>query len=60
MAKVEITLKKSLSGQKENIRESAKSLGLKKIGQKTVREDTAVVRGQIQTIKHQVEVEEAK
>lgn len=47
MAKVEITLKKSLSGQKENIRESAKSLRLKKIGQKTVREDTAVVRGQI-------------
>ena len=60
MAKVEITLKKSLSGQKENIRESAKSLGLKKIGQKTLREDTAVVRGQIQTIKHLVEVEEAK
>ena len=60
MAKVEITLKKSLSGQKENNRESAKSLGLKKIGQKTVREDTAVVRGQIQTIKHLVEVEEAK
>ena len=60
MAKVEITLKKSLSGQKENIRESAKSLGLKKIGQKTVREDTAVVRGQIQKIKHLVEVEEAK
>ena len=60
MAKVEITLKKSLSGQKENIRESAKSLNLKKIGQKTVREDTAVVRGQIQTIKHLVEVEEAK
>ena len=60
MAKVEITLKKSLSGQKENIRESAKTLGLKKIGQKTVREDTAVVRGQIQTIKHLVEVEEAK
>ena len=60
MAKVEITLKKSLSGQKENIRESAKSLGLKKIGQKTVHEDTAVVRGQIQTIKHLVEVEEAK
>lgn len=60
MAKVEITLKKSLSGQKENIRESAKSLRLKKIGQKTVREDTAVVRGQIQTIKHLVEVEEAK
>ena len=60
MAKVEITLKKSLSGQKENIREYAKYLGLKKIGQKTVREDTAVVRGQIQTIKHLVEVEEAK
>ena len=60
MAKVEITLKKSLSGQKENIRESAKSLGLKKIGQKTVREDTAVVRGQVQTVKHLVEVEEAK
>ncbi len=60
MAKIEITLKKSLAGQKENIRESAKSLGLKKVGQKTVREDTAVVRGQVQTVKHLVEVEEAK
>ncbi len=60
MAKLEITLKKSISGQKKNIQESAKSLGLKKIGQKTVREDTPIVVGQIRTIRHLVEVEEAK
>lgn len=60
MAQVQITLKKSLSGQKKNIQETAKTLGLKKVGQTTVREETPVVKGQLRIVRHLVEVEEAK
>lgn len=59
MANLQITLKKSLVGQKKNIRETAKTLGLKKVGQTTVREDTPVIKGQLRTVQHLVEVEEA-
>lgn len=60
MAQLQITLKKSLSGQKKNIQETAKTLGLKKIGQVTVREDTPIIKGQLRTVRHLVDVEEAK
>lgn len=59
MANLQITLKKSLVGQKKNIRETAKTLGLKKVGQTTVREDNPVIKGQLRTVQHLVEVEEA-
>ncbi len=59
MAKLQVTLKKSLVGQKKNIRETAKTLGLKKVGQTSVREDTPVVKGQLRIVRHLVEVEEA-
>lgn len=59
MANLQITLKKSLVGQKKNIRETAKTLGLKKVGQTTVREDSPVIKGQLRTVQHLVEVEEA-
>lgn len=58
MAQLKITLIKSIHGQKENIAESVRSLGLRKIGQSTVREDTAVVLGQVRTAKHLLDVEE--
>ena len=57
MAQMKITLKKSTIGQKKNIRDTVQTLGLRKIGQSTVREDTPAVRGQIRTVKHLVEVE---
>ncbi len=60
MAKVEVKLTKSLTGQKENIRETAKTLGLKKVGQTTIREVTPVVKGQLRIIRHLVEVTEVK
>lgn len=59
MAKMQITLTKSLAGQKRTIQESAKSLGLRKIGQTTVRDDTPIVKGQVRAIRHLVKVEEA-
>lgn len=58
MAKLKITLKKSAATQKKNIRETVHTLGLRKVGQSTVREDTPVIRGQIRTAMHLVEVEE--
>ncbi|WRS29079.1 50S ribosomal protein L30 [Actinomycetaceae bacterium MB13-C1-2] len=58
MAKLKITLTKSIYGQKRNIAESVRSLGLRKIGQSTVREDTPVVLGQVHTAKHLLDVEE--
>ena len=58
MAQLKITLVKSLHGQKKNIAESAHSLGLRKIGQTTVRQDTPIVRGQVRTAMHLLEVEE--
>lgn len=58
MAQLKITLIKSVYGQKKNIAESVQSLGLRKIGQSTVRQDTPVVLGQIRTAKHLLDVEE--
>lgn len=58
MAQLKITLVKSLHGQKKNIAESVRALGLRKIGQSTVRPDTPVVRGQVRTAMHLLDVEE--
>jgi large subunit ribosomal protein L30 len=45
-------------GGKQNQRDSLRTLGLKKIGQSTVREDKPEVRGLIATVAHLVTVEE--
>lgn len=58
MANLKITLTKSLIGQKENIAETVRTLGLRKIGQSTVRPDNDRIRGQIRTAAHMLDVEE--
>lgn len=60
MAKLHITLVKSIAGEKRTIQETAKTLGLRKVGQTTVREDTPIIKGQLRAVNHLVEVEEAK
>ena len=55
---LKITQKKGTVGTKPKQRESMRSLGLKRIGQSVVREDSPIVRGQINTVRHMVEVEE--
>ena len=55
---LKITQKKGTVGTKPKQRESMRSLGLKRIGQTVVREDNPIVRGQINTVRHMVEVEE--
>ncbi len=58
MAQLKITLKRSLIGEKPNIRATVRNLGLRKIGQSVEREDRPEVLGQIRTVRHLVEVEE--
>ena len=59
MAKVKITLTKSLIAHKKNQILTAKSLGLNKIGDFIVHEDNAVLAGKIKVISHLVKVENA-
>ena len=56
---LKITLEKSLIGRLEKQKKTAASLGLKKIGDVTVQEDNAAVKGKIEVIKHMVSVENA-
>lgn len=58
MAKVEIKLKKSFIGRKDDQIATAKALGLKKIGQTVVREDNSAFRGMINKIPFMLEVKE--
>ncbi|KAA2264720.1 50S ribosomal protein L30 [Solihabitans fulvus] len=58
MAQFKVTQIKSTIGTKQNHRDSLRTLGLRKIRQSVVREDTPVVRGLIHTVRHLVTVEE--
>ena len=57
MAKLKITLRRSPIGYERSHRETARSLGLKKLRQTVVQEDTPVIRGMIHKIQHLVEFE---
>ena len=56
--KVKITLKRSLIGEKPKARETARSLGLKKINSLTEREVNPMIQGMLNKIEHLVEIEE--
>ncbi|WP_123042114.1 50S ribosomal protein L30 [Cohnella candidum] len=58
MAKLQITLKRSLIGRPENQRQTVQSLGLRKTNSVVVKEDNAAIRGMVNTISHLVEVKE--
>lgn len=55
---LKITQKKSVISEKQNQRDTLRSLGLKRIGQSVVREDTLANRGYVRAVAHLVEVEE--
>lgn len=59
MANLEITLRKSLIGRKENQVKTAQALGLTKINKTVVKPDNEAIRGMVNTIIHLVEVKEA-
>ncbi|MBU3067416.1 50S ribosomal protein L30 [Nocardia sp. NEAU-G5] len=58
MAQLKITQIKSTIGAKANQRDSLRTLGLRKIRQSVVREDTAQNRGLVNVVRHLVTVEE--
>lgn len=58
MARLKITQNRSVIGTKQNHRDTLRTLGLKRVNDVTVREDNAVVRGQVHTVRHLVTVEE--
>lgn len=55
---LKVTQVRSGIGAKRNQRETLRSLGLRKIRQSVVRDDTPQVRGMIATVHHLVAVEE--
>lgn len=58
MAKLQITLAKSLIGRKQSHIATANALGLKKIGKTVEKEDCAQIRGMIKKIDYLLKVEE--
>ncbi|RLP72160.1 50S ribosomal protein L30 [Mycetocola manganoxydans] len=58
MAQLKITQTKSKISEKQNQRDTLRSLGLRRIGAVVVREDNAQNRGYVNTVAHLVKVEE--
>lgn len=58
MAKLEITLKRSVIGRPEDQRITVRTLGLKKTNQTVVHEDNSAIRGMINKVSHLVSVKE--
>ncbi len=58
MAKLRITLVKSVNSVKENQRATVKALGLKKIGSTVEQADNPQIRGMVNVVSHLVKVEE--
>tara|TARA_B100000035_G_C20720038_1_gene430813 strand:+ start:390 stop:575 length:186 start_codon:yes stop_codon:yes gene_type:complete len=56
---VKVTLKKSLNGRLKSHKACIAGLGLRKIRQSRVLEDTPAVRGMINKVAYMVDVEEA-
>jgi len=58
MARLKVTQIRSEIGQKQNQRDTLRSLGLKRIHHTVVKEDRPEFRGMIFTVSHLVSVEE--
>lgn len=56
--KLAITLKKSTIGRNQNQRANIKALGLKKVGQTVVHDDTPIIRGMIKKTDFMLDVKE--
>ncbi|WP_195576698.1 50S ribosomal protein L30 [Paenibacillus sp. 1001270B_150601_E10] len=58
MAKLQITLVRSLIGRPENHRKTVNTLGLRKLNQTVVHNDNPAIRGMVNQVTHLVKVEE--
>lgn len=59
MARLRITLKKSSIGYAEIQRVTLRTLGLRRLNQTVVHEDSPELRGMVNKVRHLVQVEEA-
>jgi large subunit ribosomal protein L30 len=59
MAKLKITLVRSVIGRTEDQRVTVRTLGLGKTNSSVVHEDSPSIRGMIEKVKHLLQVEEA-
>ena len=57
MKMLKITLVRSYIGVPEKLRKVLRSLGLRRIGQSTIKEDVPSIRGMINKVPHLVKVE---
>ena len=58
MAKLKVTLTRSVIGRPETQRKTVKSLGLDKLNSSSVLPDNPAIRGQVHKVRHLVVVEE--
>ena len=58
MAKLQITLTRSVIGRPETQRKTVEAFGLKKTNSSVVVEDNPAIRGQINKVKHLLTIEE--
>ena len=58
MAKVKVTLKRSLIGRPETQRKTVRALGLRKINSVVELPDNPAIRGQLHKVEHLIRVEE--
>lgn len=58
MAKLQITLKRSLIGRPEDQRATVRALGLTKLNQSVEHEDTPSIRGMVTKVNHLIAVKE--
>lgn len=60
MAKLQITLVRSLIGRNEKQRATVQALGLRKMNHSVVKNDTPAIRGMVNHVSHLVKVEEVQ
>ena len=60
MAKIKITLTKSVIGYNKKHRETVKTLGLKKMNSSVIQENTPDILGKVHSVAHLVTVEAAE
>lgn len=60
MTRLKVTQIKSGIGNKENQRQTLRSLGLKRLRDTVVQEDRPEIRGMVHTVRHLVTVEEVE
>lgn len=60
MAQIKITQKKSAIGRTLRQKRTVKALGLKRINDSIIHNDTPAVKGMINKVRHLIEIEEAE